>query len=77
MHPDIYFLLLFGLFSCFQEELCTEGDNLAYTFRHRERGEDEEDIAFSQYPRPADAPQVPDGSVYKSKLKSFHERSKG
>ncbi|XP_029918348.1 iduronate 2-sulfatase [Myripristis murdjan] len=41
----------------FKEELCTEGDNLAYTFRHRERGEDEEDIAFSQYPRPADTPQ--------------------
>ncbi|XP_056239565.1 iduronate 2-sulfatase [Seriola aureovittata] len=42
----------------FQEELCTEGDNLAHTFRHRERGEDEEAISFSQYPRPADAPQV-------------------
>ncbi|CAK6969332.1 iduronate 2-sulfatase [Scomber scombrus] len=42
----------------FEEELCTEGDNLAYTFRHRERGEDEEAISFSQYPRPADAPQV-------------------
>ncbi|XP_034546642.1 iduronate 2-sulfatase isoform X2 [Notolabrus celidotus] len=42
----------------FQEELCTEGDNLAYTFRHRERGENEEDISFSQYPRPADTPQV-------------------
>ncbi|XP_070819341.1 iduronate 2-sulfatase [Chaetodon trifascialis] len=41
----------------FQEELCTEGDNLAYTFRHRERGEDEEAISFSQYPRPADTPQ--------------------
>lgn len=41
----------------FQAELCTEGDNLAYTFRHRERGEDEEDIAFSQYPRPAETPQ--------------------
>ncbi|XP_053284664.1 iduronate 2-sulfatase [Pleuronectes platessa] len=42
----------------FQEELCTEGDNLAYTFRHRERGEDEEAVSFSQYPRPADTPQV-------------------
>ncbi|KAL7394928.1 hypothetical protein ABVT39_007274 [Epinephelus coioides] len=39
------------------QELCTEGDNLAYTFRHRERGVDEEDIAFSQYPRPAETPQ--------------------
>lgn len=47
--PDFFF------FS--KEELCTEGDNLAYTFHHRER-QDEEDIAFSQYPRPADAPQV-------------------
>ncbi|CAJ1057922.1 iduronate 2-sulfatase isoform X2 [Xyrichtys novacula] len=42
----------------FQRDLCTEGDNLAYTFRHRERGEDEEAISFSQYPRPADTPQV-------------------
>lgn len=42
----------------FQEELCSEGDNLAYTFRHRERGEDEEAVSFSQYPRPADTPQV-------------------
>nr|XP_046262551.1 iduronate 2-sulfatase [Scatophagus argus] len=42
----------------FQEELCSEGDNLAHTFRHRERGENEEAIAFSQYPRPADTPQV-------------------
>ncbi|XP_068181528.1 iduronate 2-sulfatase-like isoform X1 [Antennarius striatus] len=40
-----------------QEELCTEGDNLAHTFRHRERGENVEAIAFSQYPRPADTPQ--------------------
>ncbi|KAG7278913.1 hypothetical protein CRUP_024922 [Coryphaenoides rupestris] len=40
------------------EELCTEGDNLAYTFGRRERGKDDEDIAFSQYPRPADVPQV-------------------
>ncbi|XP_074503995.1 iduronate 2-sulfatase [Sebastes fasciatus] len=42
----------------FQEELCTEGDNLAHTFRHRERGENVEAISFSQYPRPADTPQV-------------------
>ncbi|XP_040904198.1 iduronate 2-sulfatase isoform X3 [Toxotes jaculatrix] len=41
----------------FQEELCTEGVNLAYTFRHRERGKNEEAISFSQYPRPADTPQ--------------------
>ncbi|GLD73394.1 iduronate 2-sulfatase isoform X2 [Lates japonicus] len=41
-----------------QEELCTEGDNLAHTFRHAERREDEEAISFSQYPRPADTPQV-------------------
>uniref|UniRef100_A0A665TC34 Iduronate 2-sulfatase n=1 Tax=Echeneis naucrates TaxID=173247 RepID=A0A665TC34_ECHNA len=50
--------ILAHLFSCIQEELCTEGDNLAYTFQHRERGENEEAISFSQYPRPADAPQV-------------------
>ncbi|XP_058504889.1 iduronate 2-sulfatase [Solea solea] len=42
----------------FQEELCTEGANLAHTFRRRERGKDEEAIAYSQYPRPADTPQV-------------------
>ncbi|XP_035525628.1 iduronate 2-sulfatase [Morone saxatilis] len=42
----------------FQEKLCTEGHNLAYTFQHREQGEDEEAISFSQYPRPADTPQV-------------------
>ncbi|KAM8733766.1 iduronate 2-sulfatase [Acanthopagrus schlegelii] len=42
----------------FQEELCTEGNNLAYTFRHRERRVDEEAVSFSQYPRPADTPQV-------------------
>ncbi|XP_045886414.1 iduronate 2-sulfatase isoform X2 [Micropterus dolomieu] len=42
----------------FREELCTEGENLAYTFWHRETGVEEEAIAFSQYPRPADTPQV-------------------
>uniref|UniRef100_A0A671Y9V6 Iduronate 2-sulfatase n=1 Tax=Sparus aurata TaxID=8175 RepID=A0A671Y9V6_SPAAU len=42
----------------FQEELCTEGNNLAHTFRHRERRVDEEAVSFSQYPRPADTPQV-------------------
>ncbi|KAM7417134.1 hypothetical protein PAMA_016984 [Pampus argenteus] len=42
----------------FQVELCTEGNNLAYTFRHRERRKDEEAVSFSQYPRPADAPQL-------------------
>ncbi|KAM3867244.1 iduronate 2-sulfatase [Diretmus argenteus] len=41
----------------FKEDLCTEGDNLAYTFRRRDR-QDEEAISFSQYPRPADTPQV-------------------
>ncbi|CAN9514690.1 unnamed protein product [Ophioblennius macclurei] len=38
-------------------ELCTEGDNLAYTFRHREKRPNKELMAFSQYPRPADEPQ--------------------
>uniref|UniRef100_A0A8C6K3B0 Iduronate 2-sulfatase n=1 Tax=Nothobranchius furzeri TaxID=105023 RepID=A0A8C6K3B0_NOTFU len=40
-----------------QVELCTEGDNLARTFRYKERGKNPELIAFSQYPRPADTPQ--------------------
>ncbi|KAF3837969.1 hypothetical protein F7725_009737 [Dissostichus mawsoni] len=44
---------------CPDEELCTEGDNLAYTFQRPERGENEEAVSFSQYPRPADTPQVP------------------
>lgn len=41
-----------------QEELCTEGGNLAHTFQHRENQENEEAISFSQYPRPADTPQM-------------------
>ncbi|XP_047209579.1 iduronate 2-sulfatase isoform X2 [Girardinichthys multiradiatus] len=40
-----------------QVELCTEGRNLAYTFHQKESGKNAELIAFSQYPRPADAPQ--------------------
>ncbi|CAL8264147.1 unnamed protein product [Lota lota] len=42
----------------FKQELCTEGRNLAYTFGRRERGKNAEEIAFSQYPRPADVPQA-------------------
>uniref|UniRef100_A0AAQ6ARB3 Iduronate 2-sulfatase n=1 Tax=Amphiprion ocellaris TaxID=80972 RepID=A0AAQ6ARB3_AMPOC len=42
----------------FQKELCTEGHNRASTFRFREGRRDEEGVAFSQYPRPADTPQV-------------------
>lgn len=53
-------LALRSAFFPLQELLCTEGGNLAYTFRHKERGEDEEAISFSQYPRPADTPQVPE-----------------
>lgn len=41
----------------FQEELCTEGDNLAYTFYQSDETKDAEKVAFSQYPRPADTPQ--------------------
>ncbi|KAM4555558.1 iduronate 2-sulfatase isoform 2-T2 [Odontesthes bonariensis] len=41
----------------FQVELCTEGDNLAYRYQHRERI-NTEIMAYSQYPRPADTPQV-------------------
>ncbi|XP_037552807.1 iduronate 2-sulfatase, partial [Nematolebias whitei] len=42
----------------FQVELCTEGKDLSLTFRHTERGKNAELLAFSQYPRPADTPQV-------------------
>ncbi|KAM8909385.1 iduronate 2-sulfatase isoform 1-T1 [Spinachia spinachia] len=42
----------------FQEELCTEGENMAYTFQHQEQRQSEEAVAFSQYPRPSDTPQV-------------------
>ncbi|KAM8848424.1 iduronate 2-sulfatase [Synchiropus picturatus] len=42
----------------FQVELCTEGESRAHVFRHKERGENEEAISFSQYPRPADTPQM-------------------
>lgn len=42
----------------FKVELCTDGSNLAYTFGHRVRTVNEEAIAFSQYPRPSDLPQV-------------------
>ncbi|XP_068596425.1 iduronate 2-sulfatase-like [Brachionichthys hirsutus] len=41
-----------------QEELCTEGNDLADTFQHQEVGEDEKAVSFSQYPRPSDTPQV-------------------
>lgn len=44
--------------SSIQEWLCTEGHNLAHAIRHKEMGVDEEAVAFSQYPRPADSPQV-------------------
>ncbi|XP_039669390.1 iduronate 2-sulfatase isoform X2 [Perca fluviatilis] len=40
------------------QELCTEGNNLAYTFQQQEQRRDEEALAFSQYPRPADTPQM-------------------
>ncbi|KAK2849511.1 hypothetical protein Q5P01_009345 [Channa striata] len=42
----------------FQEELCTEGRNLANTFQYKETRQNEEAVSFSQYPRPADTPQV-------------------
>ncbi|XP_008300793.1 iduronate 2-sulfatase [Stegastes partitus] len=42
----------------FQTELCTEGQNRAHSFRQREGRRDEELVSFSQYPRPADAPQL-------------------
>ncbi|XP_051810791.1 iduronate 2-sulfatase isoform X2 [Acanthochromis polyacanthus] len=40
------------------QKLCTEGQDRASTFTSREGRKDEERIAFSQYPRPADTPQV-------------------
>ncbi|KAJ8015209.1 hypothetical protein DPEC_G00023760 [Dallia pectoralis] len=41
----------------FKVELCTEGQNLAYTFKRRTDSRNSEAIACSQYPRPADTPQ--------------------
>uniref|UniRef100_A0A4W5NQJ7 Uncharacterized protein n=2 Tax=Hucho hucho TaxID=62062 RepID=A0A4W5NQJ7_9TELE len=41
----------------FDMELCTDGDNLAYSFKHLDDSKDSEAIAFSQYTRPADTPQ--------------------
>ncbi|XP_045082202.1 iduronate 2-sulfatase [Coregonus clupeaformis] len=40
----------------FNVEVCTEGQNLAYTFNHN-NSRNSEAIACSQYPRPADTPQ--------------------
>lgn len=47
--------------SAAQTELCTEGEDLTYAVRSRKREHtmDEEAMSFSQYPRPADTPQVP------------------
>uniref|UniRef100_A0A8C3AB85 Iduronate 2-sulfatase n=1 Tax=Cyclopterus lumpus TaxID=8103 RepID=A0A8C3AB85_CYCLU len=43
----------------FQVELCTEGKNRASTFQHRHKEQRiTEAMSFSQYPRPADTPQV-------------------
>ncbi|XP_006633107.2 iduronate 2-sulfatase isoform X2 [Lepisosteus oculatus] len=43
--------------SSFNVELCTEGRSLAHSFKTPEGNIDAEAIAYSQYPRPADAPQ--------------------
>ena len=56
------------LLSCFQVELCTEGKNLDYRYRHGEKGKVAEIIVFSQYPRPADTPQVAFSKRQKSKV---------
>lgn len=66
---DVLFPLLLCLFSCFSEELCAEGRNLANTFRYRERGVNEEAVSFSQYPRPADTPQVPETVCLEKQIK--------
>lgn len=42
----------------FKVELCTEGSSQASTFRRKEKHANRERMAFSQYPRPADSPQV-------------------
>ncbi|XP_030621222.1 iduronate 2-sulfatase [Chanos chanos] len=41
----------------FHVQLCTEGFNLAYLFKHPETHIDHESYAFSQYPRPSDSIQ--------------------
>ncbi|KAL3972632.1 receptor-type tyrosine-protein phosphatase C [Sarotherodon galilaeus] len=41
----------------FQVELCTEGENRAYAAPQGQSERTPEDVAFSQYPRPADTPQ--------------------
>lgn len=63
--PDIYSLHLFSPFSCLQVELCTEGENRAYAAPQGRSERTPEDVAFSQYPRPADAPQV--GSLFQKR----------
>ncbi|XP_077387522.1 iduronate 2-sulfatase isoform X2 [Festucalex cinctus] len=40
----------------FQEQLCTEGKNLAHEFKPKKQ-KNNEAVSFSQYPRPADTPQ--------------------
>ncbi|XP_043983720.1 iduronate 2-sulfatase-like [Gambusia affinis] len=40
-----------------QVKLCTEGRNLTKTFFQPEKGKNPDIMAFSQYPRPSDAPQ--------------------
>lgn len=44
--------------SSIQESLCTEGLDLAQHIENEAVELDEEYVAFSQYPRPADSPQV-------------------
>lgn len=43
---------------CGQEVLCTAGIDLVYTFNQQHEAIDPDRVAFSQYPRPADTPQV-------------------
>ncbi|XP_061542367.1 iduronate 2-sulfatase [Phycodurus eques] len=40
-----------------QEELCTDGMNLAHEFKPKKKKINGEAVSFSQYPRPADTPQ--------------------
>ncbi|KAM9375684.1 iduronate 2-sulfatase isoform 2-T2 [Pholidichthys leucotaenia] len=42
----------------FEVELCTEGQNRLKKILHTDREGSPDDVSFSQYPRPADTPQV-------------------
>lgn len=49
--------------SSIQENLCTEGVDLAHHIQNEAVELDREHVAFSQYPRPSDSPQVGGGGI--------------